>query len=156
MAAPVRRRGRPDPDWPALSRPSWFDVLPIPIPSPAFRDLESAFDRSALRIEEQREDDHLVVRAEMPGIDPDEDVEITVTDNTLHLSAERREENREEGDEGAYRSEFRYGRFTRSVPLPPGATEEDVEASYADGILEVRIPIAAESTGARRIPVSRG
>ena len=156
MATPVRRRGLPNLDWPALTPPSWFSVLPVPIPGPAFRDLESALDRGAMRIEEQREDDHLVVRAEMPGIDPDEDGEITVADHMLHLSAERREESREEGDEGSYRSEFRYGRFSRSVPLPEGATEQDVEASYSDGILEVRIPIAAESAGGRRIPVSRG
>lgn len=107
-----------------------------------------------LRVEEVQEDDALVVKAEMPGIDPDQDVEITVSDQTLHIRAERRQESRSEED-GRVRSEFRYGSFARSVPLPAGATEEDVQASYKDGILEVRIPVDEHKAEARRIEVQR-
>src|SRR5665213_2673584 len=61
-----------------------------------------------LRVEEVREDGTLVVRAELPGVDPDKDVEVSVTDGVLHISA-KREQRDEKKDKGNYRSEFRYG-----------------------------------------------
>lgn len=103
-----------------------------------------------IRIEDRREEDRYVVRAELPGIDPNKDVEITVEHGVLTVSAERREESSEKG-----RSEFRYGSFRRSVTLPPGAQEDDVRARYQDGILEVTVPITAGSAKPRTIPVSR-
>jgi HSP20 family protein len=107
-----------------------------------------------LRVEEFTEGDELVVRAEMPGIDPDKDVHITVTDHTLHVRAERRQESKTE-EQGAYRSEFRYGSFARAIPLPPGATDKDVKATYRDGILEVRIPVDRARAEATKVPVQR-
>jgi HSP20 family protein len=107
-----------------------------------------------LKVEEFEQDGQLVVRAEMPGIDPDEDVEITVSDHTLTLRAERRSETETEDKKG-FRSEFHYGSFVRSLQLPVGATEADVKATYTDGILEVRIPIDAAEAETRRIPVAR-
>ena len=107
-----------------------------------------------MKVEEYTDDGQLVVRAEMPGIDPDEDVEITVTDHTLHLRAERRSETETENKQG-YRSEFRYGSFARSVRLPVGATEDDVQATCTDGILEVRVPIDSEQAAAKKIPIAR-
>ena len=95
---------------------------------------------STLRIEEYVEDGVAVIRAELPGIDPAKDVEITVTDGVLHLTA-KREERAEEKRPGSYRSEFRYGSFARHLVLPEGATEADVKATYKDGILEVRVPM---------------
>ena len=63
----------------------------------------------------------------------------------LRIHAERTKETRyeKEGDEqeGRTRSEFRYGSFTREVELPPGASEDDVKASYRNGIIEVRVPV---------------
>ena len=107
-----------------------------------------------LRVEEFTEGDSLIVRAEMPGIDTDKDVQISVTDHTLQLRAERREESKTE-EKGAYRSEFRYGSFARTVPLPVGATDKDVEATYKDGILEVRIPIDRGEAEAKKIPIQK-
>ena len=78
----------------------------------------------ALRIEDRLEQDRYVVRAEIAGVDPDKDVEITVDDGVLTISAERREEVKEKG-----RSEFHYGSFLRRVSLPPGAKEEQLEAA---------------------------
>src|ERR1035437_10492250 len=72
----------------------------------------------ALRIEDRLEQDRYVVRAEIPGVDPDKDVEITVDDGVLTISAERREEGKEKG-----RSEFHYGSFPRRGPRPAGAQE---------------------------------
>jgi HSP20 family protein len=113
------------------------------------------FDDDDMKVEEFRENGTLVVRAEMPGIDPDKDVEITVADHTLALRAERRSEQKSEDKKG-YRSEFRYGSFSRVVQLPAGATEDDVKATYADGILEVRIPIDSAEAETKRIPIERG
>ena len=93
-----------------------------------------------LRVEEFTDADALVVRAEMPGIDPDKDVEMTVSGGMLHIHATRSECS-EHTSKGGYRSEFRYGTFERDVLLPEGVTGEDVTASYTDGVLEVRVPI---------------
>ena len=113
-------------------------------------------DAGWLRVEEFRDGDALVVRAELPGIDPDHDVELSVTDGVLHIEAHR-EEKSEHKDKDGYRSEFRYGSFSRSIPLPAGADEREVKASYHDGVLEVRVPSpTASKSETTKIPVSRG
>jgi HSP20 family protein len=96
--------------------------------------------------------DDLVVRAELPGIDPEKDVEISLQDNMLRIRGERRHEERSEGD-GTYRFETRYGSFERSILLPEGVKERDISATYENGILEVVVPKAAHLDGARKIPV---
>src|SRR6266545_5686301 len=63
-----------------------------------------------IRVDEFHENGQLVVRAELPGIDPDKDVELTVSDHTLRIEAERREEEKTE-DKGYVRKEMRYGSF---------------------------------------------
>ncbi|MFJ5956423.1 Hsp20/alpha crystallin family protein [Paenarthrobacter sp. NPDC092416] len=98
-----------------------------------------------------------MVRAELPGIDPEKDAEITVFDGTLTIKAERQAKKEQKEKEG-YRSEFRYGSFVRRVPLPDGVKEGDVTASYKDGVLEVRAPIpepAAPAAAAARIPITK-
>ena len=70
------------------------------------------------------------------------------------MKAERKEETKDE-DVTGWRSEFHYGSFERSMPLPMGATEDDVTATYADGILEIRVPIDREAEPTKRIPVTR-
>jgi len=92
-----------------------------------------------IRVEEYREDGTLVIRADLPGIDPDADVELTVSDGMLHIEAERREEEKKEG-KGYVRRELRYGSLSRSLPLPEGVTEADIAATYKDGVLEIRVP----------------
>jgi HSP20 family molecular chaperone IbpA len=103
-----------------------------------------------VRVEDRLEKDKYTVRAELPGIDPDKDVELTVSDGILTIAAERREENADKD-----RTEFRYGSFVRRVALPKGANEEGLQASYKDGILEIVVPLADDATKTRRIPVSR-
>jgi HSP20 family protein len=97
------------------------------------------------------------VRAELPDIDPDKDVELSVTAGVLHIRAQR-EEKTEKKDKDAYRSEFRYGSFVRNVPLPEGVKEDDITASYTDGVLEVRAPMPAEEEKppVTKVPISRG
>ena len=93
-----------------------------------------------LRVDEVVEDGALVVRADMAGIDPEKDVEITVEDGVLHLHAERRQEEEKE-DKSYRRRELRYGSFSRDIPLPEGTANEDIKATYKDVILEVRVPL---------------
>lgn len=133
-------------------------------PADLFRDFFTGtgpFERvrgtHAMRLEEFLEDDTCVIRAELPGIDPEKDVEISVADGVLHLRAEREERTEEQRPDG-YRSEFHYGRLGRSIRLPEGASETDVTASYKDGILEVRVPAPGpeDAPVPRRIPVERG
>jgi HSP20 family protein len=110
---------------------------------------------SWLKVEEYRDGDDLVVRAELPDIDPDQDVELTVEDGVLKLRAERKVSSQHK-EKDSYRSEFRYGSFSRTIPLPAGSKEDDVKASYTDGILEVRVPVGAEvKPPATKVPISR-
>jgi HSP20 family protein len=71
-----------------------------------------------------------------------EDVKVEVTDGQLAISGERKSEAEEKGEE-FYRCEREYGSFYRSVPLPEGAKLEDVKAIFADGVLEVSVPLPA-------------
>ena len=144
----LMRRTRSEPDVPA-----WFGSRRLFDWPEFWTELMEA--EPDLKVEEFREDGQLVVRAEIPGIDPDKDVEITVSDDILNLRAERRSESRTE-DKAGYRSEFHYGSFSRSLRLPAGATEADIKATYTDGILEVRIPIDDDSAQTKKIPVTHG
>jgi HSP20 family protein len=110
---------------------------------------------SWLRVEEYRDGGSMVAKAEVPGIDPEKDVDITLTGDELRIDV-RHEEKSEHKDKRGYRSEFRYGTFSRTVNLPAAVDEKDIRASYTDGILEVRIPVPEQSEKqSRKIPVSR-
>ena len=87
-------------------------------------------------------EEHLVLRADLPGMKRD-DVDIEIKDGALSVSGERKAEH-EENAEGYYRVERAYGRFSRSLTLPDGIEPDAVEASFADGVLEVRIPKPAQ------------
>jgi HSP20 family protein len=111
-----------------------------------------------LRVEEYEEDGTRVIRAEMPGIDPDKDVEITVDNGVLHISAERKEEEKSETKDYT-RREIRYGLFTRDISLPQGCVEADLKATYKDGMLEIRVPspvAEAKKVHVQKIPVTTG
>ncbi len=112
---------------------------------------------SSIKVEQFQDGNTLVVRAEVPGIDPDKDVDVSVSEGMLHIKAERQEKSEHTSKTG-YRSEFRYGSFVRSIALPAGAREEDITASYKDGVLEVRAPAPAATPGetSKKIRVDRG
>jgi HSP20 family protein len=103
-----------------------------------------------MRVEDFIRDGSYVIRAELPGIEPEKDLEVTVADGVLTINAERHEESSDK-----HRSEFRYGTFSRSVTLPAGADEEHIEALYGHGILEVTVKLAEDKAdkAARKIPV---
>ena len=138
--------------WPPFDRHNSIDLV-----EPFRRLFEGEPERPMIRVEEEIADNVLTIRAELPGVDPDQDIEIAVLDGNLQIRAERKE-NSERRDGGSYRSEFRYGSMFRSIPLPRGVKEEDITASYKDGVLEVKAPMPddGDGTGKHSIPVSRG
>ncbi|MFF9912344.1 Hsp20/alpha crystallin family protein [Streptomyces sp. NPDC013457] len=92
-----------------------------------------------------------VLKAELPGMDPDKDISIKVDDNLITVSAEHGEST-----EDKEHSEFRYGSFRRTVRLPGTIPADGVDASYADGILTIRVPMPEQEISAGRIiPVKR-
>lgn len=93
----------------------------------------------------------LVLRADLPGLRR-EDVHVEIDDDVLTISGERRYESESE-EEGLYHSERSYGRFSRSIPLPPGTDSDACQARFTDGVLEVTVPLAQEQSRARRIEV---
>lgn len=97
-------------------------------------------------------DDDLVVRAELPGVDPEKDVEITVENGMLRIRGERRTEQREER-ENYFHMETSYGSFERQIPLPDGVDAEGITAVHKQGILEVTVPGGAQVSAAKKIPV---
>jgi HSP20 family molecular chaperone IbpA len=103
------------------------------------------------RVEDYLQEGNYVLRAELPGLDPEKDVEVSVENGTLTIHAERHEEHKE-----AHRSEFRYGSLTRSVTLPAGADTEHITARYDKGILQITVPVPAATAQARRVEISHG
>ncbi len=104
------------------------------------------------QVEMLERDGNIVVRADLPGLKK-EDVNVEVREKALILQGERKQEQEEER-EGYYRSERSYGRFYRSIPLPEGINPDEANATFKDGVLEVRMPAPerAEPTG-RRIEI---
>jgi len=115
---------------------------------PAFR-LPSFRTRPALEattwfpeIDVFEKDGRLVTKIDLPGLKK-EDVKVEVTDGHLTISGERKTEA-EEKKENFYRCEREYGSFYRAVPLPDGVKLEDVKATFAEGVLEVSVPLPAK------------
>ena len=98
-----------------------------------------------MRLEDEIQDGHYLLRAELPGIDPAKDVEITVRGGQLTIKAERTERKETKG-----RSEFSYGSFVRSVSLPAGANEENIKATYDKGILTVDVRVPEQAAPAEK------
>lgn len=103
-----------------------------------------------VRVEDYTEDDTYVLRAEMPGIDPDKDVRLDIDDDVLTIRGERHEEQKDKSHH-----EFHYGAFTRSIRLPRDVDPREVTATYVDGVLEVRVPTHHPDHQPVSIPVQR-
>lgn len=141
MALVVRRTS---PNWPTFGLPThWHRLF----------DLDDQ-DRW-LPVEELRDGDTIVVRAEIPDVDPDKDIEITTDAGVVRIHAHR-EQKTKQPDGSGYRSEFRYGEFVREIALPEGVEATDITATYTNGILEVRIPSPEKVERApTKVPVTR-
>ena len=119
--------------WLDLNRPSSFSDLTHYLP-----------------VESYTEDGTFVVRADLPGIDPEKDIEVKVDGDILTIHGERHEEEHDSGH-----SEVRYGSFTRSVRLPKGASASDVLARYDAGVLVVSVPMTEAATEPIKVAVQR-
>ncbi len=102
-------------------------------------------------VDATQKDGNLVIRAELPGVKP-EDVDISLHENVLTISGERKAEQEEERG-GYYIRERRYGSFSRSFTLPQGTDESKVRARYEHGVLEVTVEGAAVVTEPKRIQI---
>ena len=98
-------------------------------------------------------DNELVYAFDLPGI-PEDKISVEFDDGSLTVSGERERTEKVEGDR-FYRFERRFGSFSRSIGLPQGVTEDDVQADYRDGVLEVRIR-QPEAPKPRRIQIGGG
>ena len=106
------------------------------------------FDASLIRVEEETKDGIYELRAELPGVDPIEDVEITVLDGQLTIKADRSQTSDSNG-----RSEFSYGSFERTVTLPAGADEDEIHAIYDRGILTISVPLGDDEPAEKHIEI---
>ena len=118
-------------DWTALP---WFQMMQSPV-----------------RIEERLDGQTYVLRAEMPGVDPEKDVEVTYHDGALRLQFTRADARKDKTH-----SEFHYGSYGRTVTLPASLDEKSIHASYLDGILEIEAKLAAPEKAERSIPITAG
>ncbi|MBI3804130.1 MAG: Hsp20/alpha crystallin family protein [Nitrospirae bacterium] len=115
-----------------------------------FRDLASWNPQSVLAltssfptVEMAEEKDKYVVKVETPGLEK-EDIRISITDNTLHLRGEVRQEESQE-DRNYIFSERVYGTFSRDIPLPSAVNADQVRATVKNGVLSIELPKAKEA-----------
>ncbi|MHB1322930.1 MAG: Hsp20/alpha crystallin family protein [Coriobacteriia bacterium] len=106
------------------------------------------------RIDVKRSGDDVVVRAELPGMRP-EDVDIELAQGVLTIKGERRSEEQKE-DEGWLIRESSYGAFERSLAIPEGVDPSSITANYDSGVLEVHVPKAFESSAPRSTKIRIG
>lgn len=96
----------------------------------------------------------LIVRADLPGLTKD-DIDVDVTNDAIKIRGERRQE-KEETEEGYYRSERSYGSFYREIPLPSGVNGDEANATFRNGVLEITLPAPARQPSSRRIEIGGG
>jgi HSP20 family protein len=130
------------------SRPMLPELSHLVAGLPAFAGLRPFFENHVLRLEDETKEGIYEVRAELPGVDPVEDVEVTVRDGRLTIKALRARTTESNG-----LSEFSYGSFSRTVPLPADADEDDISATYDRGILTISVPLSDTDTADKHVEV---
>lgn len=95
-------------------------------------------------------DKEVIVKAELPGMDPKE-IDVSVRGDILTLAGERKQEKEEKGV-NFHRVERSYGSFSRSIQLPAEVDTGKVEASYKDGVLRITLP-KAKAAAVKKIQV---
>lgn len=115
---------------------------------PSIAGMRPFFDNNLLRMEDETREGLYQVRAELPGVDPIEDVEVTVRDGQLTIKAERTQTDDTNG-----RSEFSYGSFSRTIVLPVGADEDEINATYDRGILTIFVPLSDDASAEKHVEV---
>jgi len=116
----------------SLMGPSWW---------PRFKEVVTEEVIPSVDIFEEA--DNVVVKAELPGMSK-ENIDVSMTDNTISISGEKKKEEKVE-KKNYYREERSYGSFTRSFRLPAEVDTAKAKASFKAGILEIRIPKTEEA-----------
>ena len=107
------------------------------------------------RIDVLQRGNEFVVRADLPGMNPD-DISVEISDDAITISGQRQQEHVEENG-SVYRFERTYGSFFREIPLPQGAIADQAKASFKDGVLEITVPAPPEQVSrGRRLEIDRG
>ena len=130
------------------SRPLLPELSHLVAGLPAFAGLRPFFDNTLIRLEDETKEGIYEVRAELPGVDPIEDIEVTIRDGRLTIKALRTRTGESNG-----LSEFSYGSFTRTISLPAGADEDDISAAYDRGILTVSVPLSDTEPAEKHVEV---
>jgi HSP20 family protein len=89
-------------------------------------------------IELKETDNDVILKAQIPGMDP-KDLDVQVSPEAVMIAGERRQETKTE-EKGFFRSEFRYGRFSRTIPLPTEVRHDQVTSTFKDGLLTLTLP----------------
>jgi HSP20 family protein len=98
--------------------------------------------------EEFRDDNRLMILADVPGLEPAKEISVSITSDILHIRAARID------GVSVPESDLRDGSFTRDIRLPSGTDEDNVTARYNEGVLEVRAPMRDVSGVTRVVPVT--
>jgi HSP20 family protein len=105
----------------------------------------SFFEPSFPSIDMYEEKDRYIVKAEVPGLEK-EDIHVSVTDNTLQLRGESRKEEKAEARDYYYNERY-YGSFSRDISLPSAVKQDQIRATFKNGILTVEMPKSMEAVG---------
>jgi HSP20 family protein len=149
----------------SVSPGEFFTMSPITLMRRLTEDIDRAFGRAPNagqssgddeigwmpRVEVSQSGNHLMVHAELPGVD-EKDVRVEASEDGLSISGERKHEQ-ETQEDGWQRSEFSYGRFYRLIPLPEGAKIDQAKADFRNGVLEVTMPVPESQSQRRQIPI---
>ena len=116
-----------------------------------FEDFEDKFgDVFRPAIESYVKDGNLVVRADVPGLEP-KDLDVSILGDVLTVKGERKSEQ-EVKKEDYLRREVSYGAFERRMSLPEGAAADKIKANFKNGVLEITVPLAKE-TVAKKVQI---
>jgi HSP20 family protein len=102
------------------------------------------------RLEVFERDGQYIVRADIPGVNPNE-IELSVVDDALLIRGERKKSSEVE-DKNYHYSETAYGRFERRLALPKGVDRDKIAAKFENGVLEIAVPLPASATG-KKVPI---
>jgi HSP20 family protein len=108
---------------------------------------------AAPRIDLKEDGDNWYITAELPGLSED-DVEVTYDDGVLRIAGEKKQET-EDNNRNVHVTERAYGRFERQLPLGHGVKDDQIDASFKDGVLTITAPKAAEKEQTKKINVKR-
>jgi HSP20 family protein len=108
-----------------------------------------------IKVEQRTTADRLEVHAEIPGVNPRQDLKVALGEGFIRIDAHRHKETDVESWTHVA-SEFQYGSVYRVVGVPVGVTPEDVTATYSNGVLtiEVKLPEEVDTSSAQEIPVT--